>query len=413
MPTRNPLRFHFLCLAITVVVTLAQNSWAATESPVYSFSGGLDGSNPASQLIFDAAGNAYGTTVTGGSSGCGTVFQLSPSGGGQYHQSVLFSFDCFGTGKNPYGGVTLDAQGNLYGTTVAGGSGGVCSGDGCGVVYKLTHSGGGWTENVLYSFGDSPDAAGPGGPVVFDPSGDLLGTTPDGGAFGVGTVYELVSANGQWTEAVLHDFTGGPDGAVGSLGALAPDNSGNFYGVSELGGVNGAGTIFKIAPQEGGRWLFSTMYSFRGQPDAAFPYGGLIADSHNNLYGTTYYGGANGAGSVFRFNPFTTSRTAVLYSFQGGPDGGNPTSTLAFGPGGRLYGTTSAGGDPGCDCGVIFALAPVSSNRWHESVLHTFGTHPDGAYAYYGLAPDGAGNYLGTTAAGGNDNVGMIYKFTP
>src|SRR5205814_1197502 len=132
---------------------------------VYSFSGGLDGSNPASQIVFDSAGNAYGTTVTGGASDCGTVFQLSPAGGGNWQQSVLFSFDCFGQGKNPYGGVTLDADGNLYGTTVAGGFGGICSGDGCGVVYKLTQSAGSWNESVLYAFGDSPDAAGPGNAV--------------------------------------------------------------------------------------------------------------------------------------------------------------------------------------------------------------------------------------------------------
>src|SRR4051794_36448566 len=195
MRTRK-LRLHFICLWITMLAALVPNTWATTESSVYSFTGGLDGSNPASQLIFDAAGNAYGTTVRGGSSDCGTVFQLTPIGGGQYHQSVMFSFDCYGQGKNPYGGVTLDSPGNLYGTTVAGGSGGFCSGDGCGVVFKLTHSGGGWTESVLYNFGDLPDAAGPGGAVVFDHAGNLIGTSPDGGAYAAGTIYELSQNNG-------------------------------------------------------------------------------------------------------------------------------------------------------------------------------------------------------------------------
>lgn len=416
MPIRNLLRFHFICFAITIVVALAQSSWAATESRVYSFSGGLDGSNPASQLTFDAAGNAYGTTVTGGSFACGTVFQLTPTGGGQYAQSVLHSFDCFGGGKNPYGGVTLDAQGNLYGTTVAGGSGGVCSGDGCGVVYELTRSGGGWTENVLYSFQDAPDAAGPGGAVVFDRAGNLLGTAPDGGAYAAGAVYELSQTNGHWTERVIHDFTGGADGAIGSLGRLLPDAYGNFYGVTELGGTSGAGTVFELIPGSGGTWQLNTRYTFQGQPDAAFPYGGLIADSHGNLYGTTYYGGANGAGAVFRVGPGAGIggwRDAVLYSFQGAADGANPTSTLVFSPTGKLYGTTSAGGDAGCDCGVVFALTPVGSNHWSENVLHTFGTPPDGAYPYYGLTPDASGNYFGTTAAGGNANVGIIFKVTP
>ncbi len=415
MLPRKFTRLLLLCFAIASVAFLPQNIWAATESTIYSFTGGLDGSNPASQLIFDAAGNAYGTTVTGGSSNCGTVFELTPSGGGQYQQRVLLSFDCFSTGKNPYGGVTMDAQGNLYGTTAAGGSAGICSGDGCGVVFKLTHSGSSWTESVLYSFRDSPDAAGPGGTVVFDSAGDLLGTTPDGGAYAVGAIFELSNNNGQWSERVIHDFTGGADGAVGSLGPLLADTVGNFYGVTELGGVNGVGTVFRITPGQGGSWQFRTMYAFLGQPDAAFPYGGLISDSHGYFYGTTYYGGTDGAGAVFRVGPGASVngwRDAVLYSFQGGTDGGNPTSSLVFASG-KLYGTTSAGGDAGCDCGVVFALTPTGSNRWNESVLHTFGTFPDGANPYYGLTPDAAGNYLGTTASGGNDAAGMIFKITP
>ncbi len=405
------------CVGIAVASLLAANSWAAsTVTTVYSFNGGIDGSDPASQLIFDSAGNAYGTTVTGGSDNCGTVFKLTPIGNGQWQQSVLHSFDCLGEGKNPYGGVTLDAHGNLYGTTVAGGSGGTCTGDGCGVVYELTNSGGAWSETVLYSFGDSPDAAGPGGPVVFDKAGDLLGTTPDGGAFSAGAVYELSLNNGHWTEKVIHDFTGGNDGAVGSLGRLLADAFGNFYGVTELGGAHSAGTVFKLAPGAGGTWRFGTLYAFGGQPDAAFPYGGLIADTHGNLYGTTYFGGTNGAGAVFRVGPGAGIggwRDAVLYSFTGGSDGGNPTSTLVFTPGGQLYGTTSAGGDAGCACGVIFALSPAGSNRWLESVLHTFGTGSDGAFPYYGLTPDAAGHYLGTTSAGGNQNVGIVFELTP
>jgi len=416
MPRSAFFRIIFSAAILTVIL-VTSNSWAAsTVTTVYNFTGGLDGSDPASQLIFDNAGNAYGTAVTGGASGCGTVFQLTPMGGGQYQQSVLHSFNCFDEGKNPYGGVTLDSAGNLYGTTVAGGSGGVCTGDGCGVVYKLTHSGGSWTESVLYSFGDSPDAGGPGSAVVFDHSGNLFGTAPDGGAYGVGAVFELSLVNGQWTERVIHDFTGGDDGATGFLGRLLPDTFGNFYGVTELGGANAAGTVFKLTPGSGGTYMFSTLYAFAGQPDGAFPYGGLIADSHGNLYGTTYYGGAYGAGAVFRVGPtasFGGWRDAVLYSFQGGPDGGNPTTTLVFTPNGRLYGTTAAGGDPGCDCGVIFSLAPTGVNRWLENVLHTFGTPPDGAYPYYGLTPDGAGHYLGTTAAGGTQGAGILFQLTP
>src|SRR5271169_4158121 len=123
------------CAALAVAAMLAISARAAdTEKVVYSFTGGNDGGNPASQLIFDSAGNAYGSTVVGGLYGCGTVFELTPLSGGKWQESVLYSFTCFGDGKNPYGGVTFDSAGNLYGTTAAGGSGGECTGDGCGVV---------------------------------------------------------------------------------------------------------------------------------------------------------------------------------------------------------------------------------------------------------------------------------------
>ena len=395
---------------------LSSTRAAGTETPLYSFTGGNDGGDPASQLTFDSAGNAYGTTVTGGASDCGTVFQLTPSGGGQWQQSVLYSFGCFDDGKNPYGGVSLDAAGNLYGTTVAGGTGGICTGDGCGVVFKLTPSGGSWTESVLYSFTGDTDGFGPGGMVVFDRAGNLYGTTPDGGAYGEGTIYQLSPNGGLWQEKIIHNFTGGDDGAVGSLGALFINAAGVIYGVTELGGANGAGTVCRLSASED-TWNLITLYAFRGQPDAAFPYGGLIADAHGNLYGTTYFGGANGAGAVFKVAPGPNViggwRDTVLYSFQGGLDGGSPTSTLVFDAAGNLYGTTSAGGDPGCDCGVAFELTPNGSGGWNESVLHTFGTAPDGAYLYYGMTPDGVGNFFGTTVGGGAHGHGTVFELTP
>ena len=412
----SPVRYPgWLLLAIGVL--LVHVSWAASsEHVVYSFSGGADGGDPASQLVFDNAGNAYGTTVTGGADGCGTVFQLTPAGGGQWQQSVLFSFDCFGEGKNPYGGVTLDAHGNLYGATVAGGFGGTCSGDGCGVVYELTQSGGTWSETILYSFGDSPDVAGPGGGVVFDAAGNLYGTAADNGTGGFGGIYQLSHTSGGWSETVIHNFTGGDDGGLGSLGLLLRDASGNFYGVTEIGGHYGAGTVYKISPASGGGWNFSTLYAFQSQPDAAFPYGGLSADAYGNLYGTTYYGGTSGAGTVFKVGPAPNAiggwRDTVLYSFQGASDGANPTSTLLFDAAHNLYGTTTAGGDPNCACGVVFELSP-SGNSWIQSVLHTFGTFPDGAAPSYGLTADGAGDYLGTTPVGGNDNQGAVFELTP
>ena len=383
---------------------------ASNGKLVYSFTGGDDGGDPATGLTFDASGNGYGTTVNGGSFGFGTVFELKRLQDGNFQEAVLYSFTGGADGKNPYGGVTLDANGNLYGTTVSGGSGGVCSGDGCGVVFELVSSAGGWTESVLYNFTGGNDGSGPGGGVAFDSAGNLYGTTPDGGQFAVGVVYELSLQGETWQQTVIHAFTGGDDGAVGSLGLLLLAN-GDFYGVSELGGADGAGTVFQLSPMAGGKWKFTTVYAFRGQPDSGFPYGGLITDGKNNLYGTTYYGGMDGFGTVFKLDG-TTKKESVLHSFEEGMDGAGPTSTLVFDAAGNLYGTTSAGGFPACDCGTVFELSPAG-NGWKETVLHRFREKPDGAYPYYGLSPDPSGNLFSTTASGGNSEAGIIFEFTP
>jgi uncharacterized repeat protein (TIGR03803 family) len=407
--------WHFMATSV-MAATLISSSWAATsEKTIYNFTGGIDGGRPAAQLVFDSAGNAYGTTVIGGPAGCGTVFKLKPLSGGQWQESVLYSFSCLDDGKNPYGGVTLDSAGSLYGTTVAGGSGGICTGDGCGVVYKLTPSGGGWTESVLYSFTGGDDGFGPGGGVILDKAGSLYGTTPDGGAFSAGVVYQLSFSSGQWHQKLIHAFTGRDDGAVGSLGLLLLDSSGNLYGVTELGGKNSAGIVYKLAPGMGGTWNFTTLYAFKGQPDAAFPYGGLIADSSGGLYGTTYFGGTYGAGAVFQVRPAPTPtgwNEFVLYSFKGDTDGSNPTSTLVFDAARNLYGTTSTGGNPSCDCGTVFRLRPTGVIGWQESILYRFGTS-DGFSPNYGLTPDGMGNYFGDTPAGGTQGQGVVFEITP
>jgi uncharacterized repeat protein (TIGR03803 family) len=357
-------------------------------------------------MLFDGAGNAYGTTVAGGRYGCGTIFKLKPVGGGNYSHSVLYDFACGFDGKNPYGGLTFDGKGNLYGTTVAGGNG-LCAGDGCGVLFELTTSG----LNVLWDFGGTNDGWGPGGAVVFDKAGNLFGTTPDGGSHSVGTVYELSRRNGSWHEHVIHAFTGGADGGVGSLGALWVDGSDNIFGVTEIGGTHSAGTVYEMMPDGQGNWDFRTLYQFKGQPDAGSPYGGLIADGSGNLYGTTYYGGVYGAGSVFELHALPKQHWAerVVYSFKGGPDGGSPTSTLVFDSTGRLWGTTSAGGAAGCNCGTVFKVLLTIGQ---ESVVHRFGAIGDGQSPSYGLTSSG-GAYFGTTAAGGGSQQGTVFELTP
>ncbi|MBZ5664516.1 MAG: hypothetical protein LAO30_07925 [Acidobacteriia bacterium] len=398
------------CAALAFAIILANVSSAITYKRIYNFTGGADGGDPATPLTFDSAGNAYGTTAAGGDFDFGTVFMLTPSG----QETVLYSFTGGGDGLDPHGGVILDSAGNLYGTTVAGGFGGLCAGDGCGVIYKLSPSDGGWTQTTLYSFKGLKDGFGPGSGLIFDSAGNLYGTTPDGGAHLAGVVFELSPQAHGWQYKVIHTFTGGKDGAVGSLGSLLMDAAGNLYGVAELGGTNGAGSVYELSPTARGPWKTTVLYDFKGMPDAANPYGGLIFDKAGNLYGTAYFGGASGMGAIFQLTPGPngTWQENVLYSFQGGTDGSFPTTTLVFNAAGSLYGTTSTGGRPSCDCGTVFKLS-LAGGSWNEKIVHFFGKGRDGSSPNYGLTFDQAGNLYGTTPVGGNGGQGTVFQVTP
>src|ERR1700691_396095 len=200
---------RFVAVAAPLAVLLSAASASSTKV-IYSFAGGKDGEYLDTDLVMDSAGNLYGTSVQGGDFGGGTVFQLSPSSSGWTH-TVLYSFTGGNDGGEPYKGVTLDAQGNLYGTAVTGGSGS-CEG-GCGVVFKLTNSGGSWTQSVIHTFTGGSDGLGPGSPVAIDKQGNVWGTTPTGGADGMGVIYQLrPTTTGNWTLHVAHTFTGGADG---------------------------------------------------------------------------------------------------------------------------------------------------------------------------------------------------------
>ena len=294
----------------------------------------------------------------------------------------------------------------LPSTTVAGGSGGICTGDGCGVVFKLQSNG----IVILHNFTGGNDGFGPGGPVVFDSAGNLFGETPDGGTGSNGTVFELVHQSGGWLHKVIHNFSGGADGAIGSLGPLLVDARGNLFGDTEGGGTHSAGNVFELSRSMIGTFNFRVLYQFKGSPDAGFAYGGLISDTSGNLYGTTYFGGASGRGTVFQLTPHGDDYLAhVLYSFKGGTDGSLPTSTLVF-LDGDLYGTTSTGGRPSCDCGTIFKISHISGV---ESVVHRFGVRPDGSSPYYALARNATGKLFTSTVAGGLYNQGAIVEFFP
>lgn len=281
---------------------------AGQERELHDFGGvNADGRGPIADLIFDASGNLYGTTGGGGTDGVGTVFELRPRAEGE---KVLYSFPMSKKqGRYPYGGLVFDAAGNLYGTTDGGGP------YNSGTVFKLTPSGGGnWTEEVIYAFnyqnsgGSQPEAG-----LVIDAAGNLYGTTYFGngtgcGGGGCGTAFELMpSAGGGWTEKVLHSFGNGMDG-YGPYGRLVFDSSGNLYGNTLYGGAYVWGTIFKLTPSTSGEWTETIIHNFGSGQDGQIPRGSLTMDASGNLYGTTYGGGTSlacggGCGTVFEIKP--------------------------------------------------------------------------------------------------------------
>lgn len=377
---------------------------AQTETVLHSFAGKHDGGYPSSGLILDPQGNLYGITVgdTRTAAGYGTVFKIAPGG----KETVLYSFTeySFLGGISPPGGPTdliRDAQGNLYGA--AGGGGGNCGSDGCGIIFQVNPNGG---EHVVYSF-PNLNPSGAGTPLARDEEGNLYGSA---GTVSYGTILKLTPTN---TLTELHSFSGS-DGWGG--GGLIIDRQGNLYGTSGIGGSSqcsfGCGTVYELTAAGG----FQLLHSFSG-PDGYAPSSELIRDAAGNLYGTTRFGGSNaactlngGCGTVFEITASGTE--IVLYSFGGGGDGLYPYSGLVRDKAGNLYGTTFMGGQGSCyfdfGCGVVFKLAPNGT----ETILYSFSGGADGGNPQGGLALDSKGNLYGTTLYYGAHGYGTVFKVT-
>jgi uncharacterized repeat protein (TIGR03803 family) len=402
------LRSGFLAAFATAALLVSAAHAASTTKVIYSFAGGNDGEYTDTDLVMDQAGNIYGTSVQGGIFGGGTVFQVTPAG----LHTVLYNFTGGSDGGEPYKGVTLDAQGNLYGTAVTGG-GGSCEG-GCGTLFQLKKSGNTYDFSVIHTFTGGKDGSGPGAPLSIDKFGNLYGMAPTGGQFGVGTVYVLRPTANGWSFHVIHTFTGGADGLGGSAGRVIFNPAGHVIAPSTVGGKNGFGVVFELSPTTSGEWVYTSLYDFKDSPDGALPYGGLAADAHGNLFGTTYYAGKNDFGTVYELSRGSSGwKERVLYSFKGGSDGGSPISTLVSDGAGNFYGTTSDGGAATCECGTIFKISRNASGAWIESVVYRFLGTPDAGFSYNGLVADGKGNFYGSTVHGGASNDGTIYKLTP
>jgi uncharacterized repeat protein (TIGR03803 family) len=362
-----------------------QTGW--TETVIHSFQGyPSDGSSPYSSLVFDAAGNLYGTTLLGGSASSGTVFILQPAATGQttWTETVLHNFA--GTpadGQFPYSNLAIDAEGNLYGTASLGGDANQ------GIAYRLglpTDGGSEWTVSLLHEFQGGADGGQPYSAVVFDPEGNLYGTTSSDGITDIsgGTVFQLALSDGGATETVLHTFTardiGTPFDGGFPYGNLTLDAAGNIYGTTEIGGggqvipgeASNAGTVFRLAKPPAGQslWTETLIHSFNGTTsdpsttDGATPAGGLLFDSAGNLYGTTLQGGTNDDGTVFMLTPppvgQATWNQTILHTFSSFPDGAGPSGTLVRNAAGALFGTTQSGTTSATSeqVGTVYRLFP-------------------------------------------------------
>ncbi len=343
------------------VFRLSRSSSGWVFSTLHTFNGGSDGFCPSSRPLLAQDGTQYGATVSGGggcgTGGCGAVYHMRPSAAAlaPWYDTVIYRFP----GNNPedqsspLGDLIFDQAGNLYGTTNRGGDKHI------GSVYELMYLGY-WLETDLYSFQGSGDGGFAGGGVIFDRSGNLYGVTLSGGHGGAGTVYQLSPSGSGWKETTLYSFTGGNDGGD-PTGGLFMDSSGNLYGTTESGGSDGGGTVFELTPGNGG-WAFNTLYSFSGQGSWPGPWAKPTMDAAGNLYGTTHGDGAYSNGSVFKLTPSPSGWTYTsLHDFTGGSDGGSPQSSIVFDANGNLYGTTYSGGTGDCygqGCGVVFEITP-------------------------------------------------------
>lgn len=348
-----------------IVYKLSPGSGGAwTETVLYNFKGAKrnqDGANPHATLMADSAGNLYGTTVSGGianstcKAGCGTVFMLTPAAG-TWQETVLYRFTGGTDGYVPYAGVAMDTAGNLYGATTAGGL------YGSGAVYKLTPGSSGWEQTVLYSFPGHPGGSAPYATPFLDASGNLYGTTNAGGSHNLGLVYELaLQSDGTWKYQVLHTFVGGTDGANPFAGVIV-DHHGNVYGTTSIGGAANCGIAFALVPNQSGGWTEHLLHTFLGiaSQDGENPNGLTFGPQGSELYGTSMGGGVDNPGTIFKITHTTSGwQETVLYSFTGGNDGAYPISSVVLDAAGNLFGTTLWGGPAGDTVGgVAYRFTP-------------------------------------------------------
>lgn len=409
-----------VCVLITLAVGLPVGARAQTESVIYSFTGKADGWGPWGGLVSDAAGNLYGVTVDGGdlnacsAAGCGVIYKLSPTATG-WVQTVIHTFTGGLDGAAPGFGLVRDAKGNLYGITAAGGNNACLDNAGCGTIFRLSPVGNGWQETVLYTFTGGSDTSNPIHRLVMDRTGNLYGTTSQGGdlincpshPLGCGGAFKLSRSRVGWNFSLLYSFTDSDSSLPNS--ALILDAAGNLYGTGSAGPY---GVVYELSPSSNGVWTDSVLYSFINPANGSGPTG-LIFHA-GILYGPTYSGGTGGdtydcqdvragCGTLFKLSHGLSGWTeTVLHNFtQNDPQ---PNGSLIFDKAGNLYGADSTD---------AFMLSRGSKGVWTMTVLHTFGGTGDGMWPQGPLLRDNSGDLFGVAYGGGLTGYGAVFEITP
>lgn len=416
---RSPRVFSIASLVVLFLLALPLANAAEKFKILHTFTNGADGGNPVAGMIIDAKGNFYGTTNQGGKSGscypefsgCGIVFELSPSKSG-WKFKTLYTFQGNQDGQGPYGEVMFAPDGSLNGTTVNGGNPNCPSG--CGSVFNLKPARKTWTETVLYDFQGNTDAYYPTGSLAMDSSGKLYGTTYVGGTNGPGTIYQLTESGGKWTEQIVWSFTSQADGANPYSGVVIGSGD-TLFTTTSSGGINLSGTVDQLR-KSGSTWSEQTLYEFQDHDTTGVdPFAGLLLEPSGVLIGATEDGGAHNGGTVFSLTPSGGGwNIAPVYSLRAKSCCNGPAANLIMDAAGNLYGTTQ--GDSGVNYGTVFKLTP-KGDRWIIKVLHTFTGGSDGSTPRGALVLDSAGNIYGTTLLGGVQNseggYGVVFEITP
>ena len=395
----------FTTFVLTICTASLAGQSPATEQILHSFTGGLDGVDPASGLTIDKSGNLYGSTFFGGSANAGTVFKISPNNGG-WTETVLYSFKGGTTdGANPDGNLLVGPKGQVIGTTVSGGP------SGYGVLFALIPSGTSYVEKLVHVF---PKFTTPTSGVIADRLGNLYGES-GGGALGFGAVYEMKRTTAGYKYVLLYSFAAGADGAD-PFGGVILDGAGNLYGTTASGGSTCVcGNVFELKKGTNGTYTETILYQFTGSSDGVNPESALTMDSSGNLFGTTVYGGDTscaspyGCGEVFELQNTGGSWTkTTLHAFTDSPDGHGPIAGVTFDAHGNLFGTTINGGITGT--GTLYELAP-NTGGWNESVVYSFSNGTDGGFVQTPVTFDPNGNLYGTAGFGGTTGDGVVFEF--